>query len=316
LTVKVFEMTNASLSKTAACFLVLASLAFFGGAGSTPAHGATITLSDPNCSQFTVSGDPSALTLTCGPATTTPGAPTGCVATIQGQTTPATLPSSGGTVSVGVQGCTANGTITYSWTRNGVQWAPPTDTLPANALTIAVTTTYTVNACNGSACASSTITAIVSGTGTTAPPIGAVSCAAYGYSKTMFYTWNWTNLSQFVQTYDDAQGPIGSNGIVVIAFTPTSGGGSVAVSEYPGGLGNARIVSISTTPCDFSQPFPWTRASYNTGIQFTVAPNINRSLPTLQPGTQYYLNVANRDLAGLPTCIVSCDVRINATRGN
>jgi hypothetical protein len=88
------------------------------------------------------------------------------------------------------------------------------------------------------------------------------------------------------------------------------------ILRHTGGIGNARIVSISTTPCDFSQPWPWTRAAYNTGIQFTVAPIINRSLPTLQPGTSYYLNVANRDAFGLSTCIVSCDIRINATRGN
>jgi hypothetical protein len=306
-------MISASLRKTAASFLVFASLAFV-GAGSAPVLGATITVSDPNCSQFAVSGDPSALTLTCvGSTTTSPGAPTGCVATINGQTTSVTLPSSGGTVTLGVQGCTAG---SYSWTRNGVA-SSTTDTLPANSGSSAVTTTYAVNACNGSACASSTVTAIVSGTGTTGgPPIGGVSCAAYGFGKTMFYNWNWANPSQFVQTYDDSQGPIGTNGIVVIAFTPTSGSGSVSVSEYPGGLGNGRSVSISTQPCDFSQPSPWTRFGYNASIQFTVAPSINRSLPTLQPGTQYYLNIANRDAYGLSTCVVFCDVRINASKSN
>jgi hypothetical protein len=138
------------------------------------------------------------------------------------------------------------------------------------------------------------------------------AATAAGYTNCIFYDWNWAQHGeQLVQTYNDPQGPLGPHGIVVIAFKPTVAmGGSVSVSEFPGGLGTNRSTSISMRPCDFTQPLPWTRIGYNQGIQFSVAPNnpSPRTMPMLQVGTQYFLNVTNLGAADQP------EMRVMASR--
>jgi len=153
-------------------------------------------------------------------------------------------------------------------------------------------------------------------TGGTGGTIGGAACP--GYSRTMFYNWNWASGSFTVDTYNSSQGPIGPNGIVVIEFTPVATGSSlgVAIAGYPGNLnGTDRAISISTAPCDFSQPFPWTRYGYDTGTQYSIAPSVVRGLATLVAGTRYYLNIASRNEAGVSTCQAAgaaCDMRISA----
>src|SRR5205823_2330858 len=107
-------MTSASLCRTAACLLVLASLTFV-GAGSGPAQGASITLSDTNCVRWDVAGPDGAQTLTCvlsgnpAPPTTLP--PSGCVVT----PSPSSL-SVAGPVNLSVSCSGGNAATSYAWT--------------------------------------------------------------------------------------------------------------------------------------------------------------------------------------------------------
>jgi hypothetical protein len=119
------------------------------------------------------------------------------------------------------------------------------------------------------------------------------------------------------------QGPIGPDGIVVIAFTPTATGfgatGNVSITAYPGDLNaTTRTTSISTSACDLaSQGFPWVRTGNDTGIQFTVGEYVPRVYPPLVAGTRYYINIASRDAAGTSTCANAgraCDMIIQASR--
>jgi hypothetical protein len=56
-----------------------------------------------------------------------------------------------------------------------------------------------------------------------------------------------------------------------------------------------------------------TRFGYNAGNGFTVAPAFMRAMAQLTVGRQYYLNIANRDSSGKPTCTSGCEVRIQST---
>jgi hypothetical protein len=76
-------------------------------------------------------------------------------------------------------------------------------------------------------------------------------------------------------------------------------------------------MTISTAACDFTPPFPWTRTGYDVGIQFTVGEFIPRVYPPLVAGTQYYINIATRDAAGVSTCGSAgraCDMVIKANK--
>ncbi len=178
--------------------------------------------------------------------------------------------------------------VTYWWNKNWrsveLRGTLSSETLPANPLTTAVTTTYQVYACNVSECASfAPVTATVPGTSGTGGVIGGSPCP--GFSKTMFYNWNWASGAFNINTSLDAQGPIGPNGVVVIAFTlpataPFGGLGSVQVSPYPGDLqSTTRTTSISTTQCDF------TPQADPTFVRSGTMPEPGSlSAPTLGPG--------------------------------
>ena len=317
-------MTFAFLRNTTAFGAALLGTALLGG--TAPVIGASITYSDSNCESFTIEGSGGNFTLRCVPSgPTTPGAPTGCVTSIS--TTPSPLTKDGGTVALDVNSCSGTG-LTYSWSRNGsAAWSTeksPTDTLGANTGTSGIVYSYQVKVCaEGGACTnllpSTPRTATVPGSGGTS---GAISCAAQGFSKTIFYNWDWANGGQFVQTYNDSQGPLGNNGIVVIAFKPTAAGttnGSIAIIEFPPNatnpLGTTRASAISEQPCDFSGSTVQygTRFGYNVSNPFTVAPTTVRGLAKLTVGKTYYINIANRDSAGKGTCQGQCDIRVQAT---
>lgn len=160
---------------------------------------------------------------------------------------------------------------------------------------------------------------VVAGLGTVTPPgdleaQARAAAAAAGYTRCLYYLWDWATTQQlFIETVNDPQGPLGQHGIIVIAFKPLpviASNGSVSVTEYPGGLGTTRSTSISTKPCDYTQPSPWTRTDYNQGIQFTVLPYAPspRAMCGLTVGTQYFLNITNIGTTDQP------EVRVSASR--
>jgi hypothetical protein len=310
-TLKVPEMTFAFLRNTTAFTVALIGAALVGG--TAPASGATITYSDPACAAFTITGSNGNYTLVCsgGGGGVPPGAPTGCsIAPVSA------LPAGGGLVNLSAS-CSGGDPVTnYHWTATGSPSGLNADTSTGtNSATISATTSFTVVASNASGPASPATTSVQVG-----GVIGGISCAAQGFNRTMSYSWNWATGNQFVQTYNDGQGPLGANGMIVIAFTPTADvtDGNITISEYPGGIGTTRAVVISTQPCDIGGGSAATvqygaKFGYNIGNAFTVAPKSLRGVAKLTAGTQYYINIANRDSTGVGTCISQCEVRVNAT---
>ena len=224
-------------------------------------------------------------------------------------------------------------------------FAPPDSTVVANRLAVAAYYTAKVEA----GCAygtelggattlaavtadAATVTAVMQlidrrcGGGASAGGGGLFSCP--GFATTEYYDWDWAHGTLTVYTGIDKgyvmnpQGPLGSDGVVVIGFTPTTASfgalGAVTIAPFPGDLGAAiRSVSISTNPCDFSPPFPWTRTGFDAGIQFTVGPYMPEYIPPLVAGTRYYVNVATRDATGVSTCAWAgraCDMTIELFR--
>jgi hypothetical protein len=299
-----------------------------------PAHSGSVHINDGGaCASW--SWDANTSTLTCGTTPPPPppaaGAPTGCSPSIS--TTPTTLTSAGGSANLSVAGCTvSSGTITYAWSRNGTPnyttsqtWS---DTLPANTSTSTpATSSYQVNACNGTACTgllpTSPLTATVpvastsGGGGGGGPPPGAVSCASQGFAKTIFYNWDWagnvTHLDTAFMTDTSGGAGLGTNGILVVAFTPTSPADvnnltSISASGYPSpNMGNNLTLAISTRACDLNPAAFATSTSSGPTLRYGVG-----SVPTswisgqpiavaLTPGTTYYINVAGRDSVGPST---------------
>ncbi len=153
------------------------------------------------------------------------------------------------------------------------------------------------------------------------PPDGGIPGTIPGFDHVQHYLWDWNNAGgggmSFYTGPDqqgrvNPQGPIGLNGIVVIECVPfaTPGVGDISIAPYPGGS-QARTVSISTVPGDFSMPLalPWIvngvnrgvcrRKGYDQGIQFTVGPNLPEVYANLIAGERIYINICNRDAYGV-----------------
>jgi len=321
-----------------------------------PAHSASVTINDGGaCTSW--SWDANTSTLTCGSAPPPPppaGAPTGCNAPTLA-TTPTTLTSAGGTANLNITGCSVtSGTITYDWYRGGSSASGPTassswsDSLPTNNLSTQVTTSYQVRVCaagtnNCTVLPTSPLTATVPGASTGGggggggTPPGAVSCASQGFAKTIFYNWDWTgnvtHLDTAFMTDTSGGAGLGTNGILVVAFTPNSPADvnnltSISASGYPSpNMGNNLTLAISTRACDLNPAAFATSTSSGPTLRYGVG-----SVPTswisgqpiavaLTPGTTYYINVAGRDSVGpntpngAQTCTPGlyypyCDIRL------
>ena len=313
-----------------------------GSAGSVallvtgPAQSVSVTIDAGGCASWTWNS--ASRTLTCDTTTTPPppppaDAPTGCTPSIS--TNPAALTSAGGTATLNVTGCVPSTGLSYAWTKNGASFSSaqsPSQTLAANtSTTTAATTSYQVNVCNGGACTGNIpvtpLTAIVpaaSGGGTVAN-----SCAAQGFAKTIWYDWDWGSTvpqldTAYLSNTEGGMG-IGTNGILVVAFTPTGPADVNNLSYldaigYPSpNQGNIMTLSVSTKPCDLSVPEPGTSVSYAPTVTYgigTVGVRWWDNKPTAQAlthGVRYYINVAGRS-SGAETCQAgvfgSCELRL------
>lgn len=222
-----------------------------------------------------------------------PPPPTGCSIT----RTPASgsLTSAGGPISV-AGACSGGGAVTsWAWQKNGVAWQTgqnQSDTLPANTGAAAVTTTYTLTACNGPSCA-----APVQATFSVA---GVVAGFCGQYNNVISADLAWVNNAQ-VRT--DLAGGLKPDGVFVVKIDVSAGqvvkgaAGSFNSAEYGGNPTQGQL-TVSTQPCDFRNkdatgangPFIVTNGQSLNYIFDTGTP-----LPKLAPGATYYVNVRNWD---------------------
>jgi hypothetical protein len=270
---------------------------------------------DNVCDSFTTTVDSNGnTTLTCVPISTTPppvGAPTGCVATINGTTlTTVSLTSAGGQATLLVSCASPTSGITYNWSKNGVLGASSSsqfnETFPANTTTIPITTSYQVKACVNTACVTvptNPLTVTVAaggggggGGGGNPPPPNGWNGSCNGFNKTVVLDLNWAAPSRV------SSGGFGPNDVIVARFT--TGNLDSASNNLPrlsgaefGSPPSARFAVLSDTPCDFS-PAQKQQGAVSAGnsvqVPFAVGLGNNWGFyPILQKNTTYYFNVKN-----------------------
>ena len=263
--------------------------------GTAPASALTINLP----SDVTCNWNDSTKVLNCSSVSqppTNPGGPTNCSLSA----TPSSL-TAAGPVSLSVS---CQGTVTgYQWSASpAVQFNSGANTTTnTNSATINANTTFTVTASNDNGSAQA-VRSVQVGAVT-----GGISCP--GFNKTVVVNWDWNSNSipgNTIDTYLSASTAIGTNGILVIPFTPTAPANStvaqLSLTQFPGThMVNSKRVAISTQPCDLNPSEPMSTAQGTTPKLFFVvgpAPISNLSgqpqAASLQPGVQYYINVAER----------------------
>jgi len=207
---------------------------------------------DSACTGFTPGATATETTATCIPSgqPPQPGAPTGCVATVNGVTN-VSFNSNGGAANLAVTCQTPSSGIGYTWSKNGTSGASSaaswTDTLPANASpTTAVISSYQVRACVVAACVTVPIgplTATVAATGG-----GGYTGTCPGYTNTINLDFGWTS-QRLIATN------MGPNDIVVAKFTtgsietPSNNLARISAAEWQSPP-SARYAVLSSTPCD------------------------------------------------------------------
>lgn len=296
--------------------------------GSAPASALTINLP----TDVTCTWNDSSKVLNCSSTTqppSNPGGPTNCSLSAS----PSSL-TAAGPVSLTVS---CQGTVTgYQWSAspstaftNG-----PTTSANTNSANISANTTFTVTASNDNGSAQA-VRSVQVGAVT-----GGISCP--GFNKTVVVNWDWNSnniVNNTVDTYLKAETSIGTNGILVIPFTPTLPANStlaqLSITQFPGThMVNQKRVAISTQPCDLNPSAPMSTAQGTTPKLFYVvgpAPVSNLTgqpqAASLQPGVQYYINVAERNgitgalPLGVQTCVSgagafypNCELRIQVQK--
>ena len=110
---------------------------------------------DAACDSFAPIVSGTNVVLTCVPSA--PGAPTGCAATLNGQLSTLTLPSTGGQATLAVTCASPASGLTYNWSKNGTAGANTASSWtenfgPNTSRTTDRTTGYQAEVCAGSAC--------------------------------------------------------------------------------------------------------------------------------------------------------------------
>ena len=274
--------------------VLVASATLVALAAFAPAHAGNISISDPSgvCAW---SYDSATATLTCNaPATPLPipvaGAPTGCV----GTATPNPVAATGGTVTLGVTGCSVTPTL-GAWQSAIATPSASWLVVPSYTGTSSRTVVATIQACSPTdptKCATVTAqtTQLAPSTGGGAVSVGGgISCSGIT-GKT--YVLN-LNYVPGTQTFETAS-TFGNNDIVIAKFTTSASlpGGWISVAEY-GGTQVKRTTALSTTACDFGS--------------FIVKPTPSNSpfivlTGVLSPSTTYYLNIRNANGSGGASC--------------
>jgi hypothetical protein len=274
-------------------------------AAFAPAHAVGFTINDSGaCASWTFTAP---ATLTCNPAAPpVAGAPTGC----RGTATPNPVGAAGGTVTLGVTGCSVTPTL-GAWT-SSFALSGSTLTVPSYTGTSNRAITANVQACDPTvttACVNVTAqTTQLAPAGGGGGAGGAISCP--GFSNTIVIDLNYTAGVQSGKTTSGAT--FGNAEIVVARFTTPATvnsygyGGYLSVVQADASLASQRTVALSTTACDFT-----VQATSHTNVAHGINPNVYFYAPkvgvaplvwSLQPNTTYYFNVTNRDALGMGQC--------------
>jgi len=227
----------------------------------------------------------------------TPNAPTGCVATVNNNA----LSSSGGQVILSVNNCNPTN-VAYSWLKNGTAYNTNqswTDTLSPNTNSSAITTSYQVQACNGSACAffpATPLTVTVAGVTVTPPPTWNTTCT--GFDETHLVTIKSGSYGRQIVK-------MRPNDVIVVEFT-TGSKTTADTLGYPSAIGIAdyasvpsgRIARLSTKPCDFNTQPSWgANADDVNTVSFYYVVGAGNTYgwyyPLLKTNTKYYINFKN-----------------------
>jgi hypothetical protein len=266
---------------------------------------------DSVCSSYSASTIGNDSVLTCVPQTS-PGAPTGCTASVNAGTG-LTLSSAGGAANFNTGCVSPTSGVTYNWSKNSVFGASTatswTDTLPANSSpSVNANYYYVARACTTSACTSSPpspLVVTVLATGGSPPFSG--TCP--GYAATYVLPLSWSSPARlFASTFQQ-------NDIIVLSFTTgnissTNSLPHTVVVEY-NGPPTQRMAVLSAVPCDLSsQPAPGAVSVGNTNSNLFAITNGSGFgfYPVLAKNTTYFVNIVNTAGACAANCPVSADL--------
>jgi hypothetical protein len=300
------RLTFSNLRLTLA--VAAAQLAMAGVA--VPAGAASLTLNDPNCESFSLSGSPGAQVISCV-ASNSSGAPN---CQINGST-------------VGTVGSPVTLTASCSGSPSSYQWSGGNCTGAGQSCqaqaTAAGQVNYYVTATNGAGSGQANTTVAWSDQpppGGSGGPIAA--CAGFTNTKVIDATFpaNGSGSNRYYYTsssnvFNNATSGFGANDAVVVRFTTPATDAYMNLSMYETGAGTTgqpsyRTITLSRQACDFQVPRS-ANALYavnSTGFSVNISVATGTQRYNLQPNTTYYVNVNNYVGSDLACMASRCDV--------
>jgi len=242
-----------------------------------------------------------------------------------GVTTPTPMTSAGGTIALNAN-CNPSAGVTYTWTRTAPTagaptnpaTATPSDTLAANTGASGVTYTWQVVGCNGTACDSAkSVTVVVPAPGGGGGG-GSISCGSAFPDGTVVIDLPWANTSVQTSAWK-------AKAALVLRFTVPAGTpashigtpGTIRTVEYVDPKAS-RYGVLSTAACDFNGTYMGANppAQFWDSAGLAIVDSVSIAQPagtTLQPGTQYFINIKNTEADGATWSCYSgtCNVNIN-----
>lgn len=296
------RLTFSNLRLTLA--VAAAQLAMVGA--PVPAGAASLTLNDPNCASFEISGTPDARVVTCagsgsstptctiiGAGTATTGSPVALTASCSGS--PSSYQWSGGNCANGM-------------TQQSCQASAPG---PGQV-------NFSVTASTG-ASANKTVTWSDQPPPSSGGPIPA--CTGYANTKVIDASFpaNGSGSNRYYYTsqnvFTNATSGFGANDAIVVRFTTPASESYMNVSMYETGSGSTgqpsyRTITMSREACDFQVPRSGNAfyAVNSTGFSVNISVATGTQRYNLQPNTTYYVNVNNYVGSDLACMASRCDV--------